>query len=236
MLLVANVANAKWCKKKWLNPGTWVLIWEYSARAIQWIPTWQCPDVVSSFFCHVEAKSLPAYHTYRVRFQAKTVARAHKVRKIDANSYLSWFVYHSPFIAWLWYVLRLWLTCLHSYHFKIYVNKQFASIKMRWVKMMIIIIIIIKIITITIIILKTIITIIIIIVMIIIIIIIILVIKMCVYIRCVYNSGIHTFSSACFSGSPTALFSWSEQQGRTTPRQRSWAGQGRSRSRRTEGG
>ena len=27
------------------NPGKWVLIWEYSARAIQWIPTWQCLDV-----------------------------------------------------------------------------------------------------------------------------------------------------------------------------------------------
>ena len=26
--------------KVW-NPGTWVLIWEYKARAIQWIPTWQ---------------------------------------------------------------------------------------------------------------------------------------------------------------------------------------------------
>ena len=26
------------------NPGTLVLIWEYSARAIQWIPTWQGLD------------------------------------------------------------------------------------------------------------------------------------------------------------------------------------------------
>ena len=43
MLLVANLASRKWCKKlktDW-NPGMWVLIWEYSARAIQWIPTWQ---------------------------------------------------------------------------------------------------------------------------------------------------------------------------------------------------
>ena len=43
MLLVANLANTKWCKKlinDW-NPSTWVLIWQYSARAIQWIPTWQ---------------------------------------------------------------------------------------------------------------------------------------------------------------------------------------------------
>ena len=27
--------------KNYWNPGEWVLIWEYSARAIQWIPTWQ---------------------------------------------------------------------------------------------------------------------------------------------------------------------------------------------------
>ena len=26
-------------KNDW-NPGIWVLIWEYSVRAIQWIPTW----------------------------------------------------------------------------------------------------------------------------------------------------------------------------------------------------
>ena len=42
MLLVAHLANTKRCKKHemWLNPGIWVLIWEYSVRAIQWIPTW----------------------------------------------------------------------------------------------------------------------------------------------------------------------------------------------------
>ena len=37
MLLMANLANIKWCKKPWKsdwNPGTWVLIWEYYARAI----------------------------------------------------------------------------------------------------------------------------------------------------------------------------------------------------------
>ena len=45
MLLVANLANTKWSKKpeNW-NPGTWVLIWEYSARAMQWIPTLQGLD------------------------------------------------------------------------------------------------------------------------------------------------------------------------------------------------
>ena len=30
-------------KNDW-NPGKWALIWEYSARAIQWIPTWQGLD------------------------------------------------------------------------------------------------------------------------------------------------------------------------------------------------
>ena len=43
MLLVANFANSKWCEKPendW-NPSKWVLMWEYSVRAIQWIPTWK---------------------------------------------------------------------------------------------------------------------------------------------------------------------------------------------------
>ena len=30
--------------KYYWNPGKWVLIWEYSARAIQWTPTWQGLD------------------------------------------------------------------------------------------------------------------------------------------------------------------------------------------------
>ena len=39
MLLVAYLANTKWSKpEKWLKPGTCVLILEYSARALQWIP------------------------------------------------------------------------------------------------------------------------------------------------------------------------------------------------------
>ena len=46
MLLVAKLANTKWCKKRknvW-NPDTWVLIWEYSVGTIQWVPTWQGLD------------------------------------------------------------------------------------------------------------------------------------------------------------------------------------------------
>ena len=46
MLLVANFVNTKCCKmlKNDRNPAKWVLIWEYSAWAIQWIPTWQGLD------------------------------------------------------------------------------------------------------------------------------------------------------------------------------------------------
>ena len=48
MLLVANLANTKWCKipEKWLKPWNMgiVLIWECSAKAIQWIPYWQGLD------------------------------------------------------------------------------------------------------------------------------------------------------------------------------------------------
>ena len=51
MLLVANLANTKWCKNlenDW-NPGIWVLIWKHSSRAIQWIPTWQGLDGFKGF-------------------------------------------------------------------------------------------------------------------------------------------------------------------------------------------
>ena len=43
---VANLPNTKLINKhenEW-NPGTWILIWECSERAIQWIPTWQGSD------------------------------------------------------------------------------------------------------------------------------------------------------------------------------------------------
>ena len=45
MLLVVNLSNTyeKDLQNGW-NPGTWVLIWEYSARAIQWVPTCQGLD------------------------------------------------------------------------------------------------------------------------------------------------------------------------------------------------
>ena len=46
MLLIADLANTKWCKKHendW-NPGSWVLISAYSVRAFQWLPTWQGLD------------------------------------------------------------------------------------------------------------------------------------------------------------------------------------------------
>ena len=35
--------HAKILKNHW-NPGKWVLIWEYSVRAIKWVPTWQGLD------------------------------------------------------------------------------------------------------------------------------------------------------------------------------------------------
>ena len=47
-------------KKNDWNPGTWILIWEYSARAIQWIPTWQVLDGFqkSSHPCALNESSL----------------------------------------------------------------------------------------------------------------------------------------------------------------------------------
>ena len=53
MLLVANSGITKWCKnlKNDWNPGTCILIWKYSAWAIQGIPTWQGLYGFQKFLC-----------------------------------------------------------------------------------------------------------------------------------------------------------------------------------------
>ena len=53
LTLVANFLKRQSCKKaeKWRNPGKWVLIWECSERALQWISTWQGLDVFQKSLC-----------------------------------------------------------------------------------------------------------------------------------------------------------------------------------------
>ena len=50
MLLVANFANRKWCNdfEKYLKPWHMLLIWEFSARTFQSIPTWQGLDALGA--------------------------------------------------------------------------------------------------------------------------------------------------------------------------------------------
>ena len=50
------------------NPGTWVLIWEYSMRAIQWIPTWQGLDDFQKSFspCPLDESSLSIERVMKV--------------------------------------------------------------------------------------------------------------------------------------------------------------------------
>ena len=49
--LIWSIQNdAKNLKNDW-NPGIWVLIWEHSTRAIQWIPTWQGLDGFLKSLC-----------------------------------------------------------------------------------------------------------------------------------------------------------------------------------------
>ena len=57
ILLIQN--GTKMLKNDW-NSGIWVLIWEYSVRAIQWIPTWQGFDGVQKYlcFCALDERSL----------------------------------------------------------------------------------------------------------------------------------------------------------------------------------
>ena len=57
-----NFANTTWCKKDELfywNPGTWLLTWEYSVRAFQWIPSWQgLGGYQKSYPCALDESSL----------------------------------------------------------------------------------------------------------------------------------------------------------------------------------
>ena len=62
MLLVTNLTKTKDVKKlkDYLNPGKTVLIWECSARAIKWIPTWHGLDGFkrSMYACPLDKSSL----------------------------------------------------------------------------------------------------------------------------------------------------------------------------------
>ena len=63
MLLVANLATQHNAKKQLINDrndSIWVVIWEYSARAIQWIPILQGLDSFQNFLypCALDESSL----------------------------------------------------------------------------------------------------------------------------------------------------------------------------------
>ena len=55
----------KTLKNDW-NPDIWVLIWEYSGRAIQWIPTWQGLDLFQ-IFLHTCAWDKSSFSIGRVK-------------------------------------------------------------------------------------------------------------------------------------------------------------------------
>ena len=79
MLLVANLANTKRYKNlkyDW-NPCIWVLIWEHSSRAIQWIPTWQGLDGFQRFLrsCAFDESSLSIGRVKRKLLTRQTVFR-----------------------------------------------------------------------------------------------------------------------------------------------------------------
>ena len=76
MLLMAtsyNTKSYKNLKNDW-NPGKWVLIWEYSERASQWIPTWQGLNGFQKSFCPCSLKesSLSIKRVKEFRLQQKT--------------------------------------------------------------------------------------------------------------------------------------------------------------------
>ena len=67
--VVAYLTNTKWCKKMKndRNPGKWVLIWENSASAFQWVPTRQgLGDSVLVLWMKVASALEGLYCRYRV--------------------------------------------------------------------------------------------------------------------------------------------------------------------------
>ena len=72
--MVANNNDEKTLKKD-RNPGKWVLIWEYSARAFQWIPTWQGLDNYQKSLrpCTLDEISLGIGRVKLVGFIGKTM-------------------------------------------------------------------------------------------------------------------------------------------------------------------
>ena len=48
-MLILQIQNNAKTLKNHQNPGKWVLIWKYSVRAFQWVPTWQGLDGFQRF-------------------------------------------------------------------------------------------------------------------------------------------------------------------------------------------
>ena len=80
--------------KNYLNSGVWVLIWKYSARAFQWIPTWQGSNAFQNSLrpCALDESSLSprAYSnwsltSYRFFYSSKTQS-SHLTFNIDLIS------------------------------------------------------------------------------------------------------------------------------------------------------
>ena len=101
MLLVANLANSKWCqqtsKNDW-NHGTRVLIWEHSEKDTQWISTssWQGLHGFqkSLRLCTLGQSTISSLSIGRVKLNS-TWAFGEPQRAISANAF------RSPFFSYL---------------------------------------------------------------------------------------------------------------------------------------
>ena len=93
MLLVANLANAKNPKNDW-NPGKWVLLWECSARAFQWIPIWQGFKCFSKIFSILVlwtkiVSALEVLKAWLVNIQACRIPTRNRFDN-ESISYIEW--------------------------------------------------------------------------------------------------------------------------------------------------
>ena len=95
LLLMAYLANTKRCKKPKEVTDTWVLIWKYSARATQWIPT--C-DKVYIFFrkslcsCILEESSLSIVRVKPSRLQNAQIVNG--LNPLSPHKHLLYYLYN----------------------------------------------------------------------------------------------------------------------------------------------
>ena len=131
MLLLANFANTKFSKKlknDW-NPGKWVLIWEYSERAFQWVPTWQGLGVFQKSLrpCALNRMEHPRNVGCSFFFSRESIISLHYHQNIYIFFWIMYFTegwFLDQLVDWFllthWLFLTIFTACLPHHLFEMH--------------------------------------------------------------------------------------------------------------------